>query len=71
LRSLYRWPAGTAVMMDRRERERRVLHLQVIVERRQCQRRAEADVKWHSHGFVIVETDQLPLEARRLDAGPE
>ena len=38
-----RWPVGTAVMFDRRERERRVLQLRVILERRQHQRRADPD----------------------------
>jgi hypothetical protein len=41
LDSRKRWPARTALMVDRRERERRVLLQQVTVERRWRQRRVE------------------------------
>lgn len=40
--------ATTAVMFDRRERERRVLELQVTLERRQHQRRVEPEAMWTS-----------------------
>ena len=63
-----RWPAATAVMFDRRERERRMLELQVTIERRQRPRRAEPESMWHTHGFIVVETDRLPIQAIQLDA---
>jgi len=44
LNSGNRWPARTALMVDRRERERRVLLQQVTVERRRRQRRVEPDL---------------------------
>jgi len=66
LNSRNRWPARTALMVDRRERERRVLLQQVTVERRRRQRRVEPDPMWYLRGFVVVETDQLPVQAIRL-----
>ncbi len=63
-----RWPAATAVMFDRRERERRVLELQVTLERRQRQRRVEPEAMWYTHGFMVVETERLPIQAIHLDA---
>jgi hypothetical protein len=63
-----RWPAGTALMVDRRAHERRVLGQQATIERRQRQRRAEPDVMWHTHGFIVVETERLPIQAIQLDA---
>jgi hypothetical protein len=55
-------------MFDRRERERRVLRLQVNFERRQRERRAEPDAMWHTPGFIVVETTEFPLQSIRLDA---
>src|SRR5262249_30414855 len=66
LNSLNRWPAQTGVMVDRRVRERRVLLQQVTVERRRHQRRAEAPAMWYLRGFLVVETDHLPVEAIQL-----
>ena len=60
-------PAGTAVMLDRRERERRVLRLQACSERRQHERRAEPDALWQTHRFTVVEMAQLPIHAIPLD----
>jgi hypothetical protein len=68
LDSADRSPAGTALLLDRRERERRVLRQQVTIERRQEQRRAEPDAMWHLRGFVVVQTVQLPIESFPLDA---
>ena len=62
-----RWPERSAVMMDRRLRERRVRVQQVALERRRGQRRREPDAMWYTHGFIVVETDELPTEATRLD----
>ena len=61
-------PAGTVIMLDRRKRERRVLRLQVGIERRQRQRRAEPNAMWQTHRFIVVETAQLPIHANPLDA---
>jgi hypothetical protein len=55
-------------MLDRRKRERRVLRLQVGIERRQRQRRAEPNAMWQTHRFIVVETAQLPIHANPLDA---
>jgi hypothetical protein len=62
-----RWPSGTAVMFDRRGRERRVLLRQVPLERRHHQRRAEPDVAWHTRGFMVAETMGVPIQAVLLD----
>src|SRR5215510_11629036 len=62
-----RWPERSAVMTDRRLRERRVRVQQVALERRRRQRRREPDVMWYTHGFIVVETDELPTLATRLD----
>jgi hypothetical protein len=62
-----RWPARSAVMVDRRQRERRVRTQQVTIERRRSQRRAEPHLMWYSHGFIVVETTGLPMEAVRLE----
>jgi hypothetical protein len=61
-----RWPAGTTLMLDRRERERRVLHQQITLERRQRPRRTEPDAMWYTHNFIVVETERLPLQAMQL-----
>jgi hypothetical protein len=61
-----RWPARTAVMSDRRHRERRVKIQQVALDRRRAQRRVEPDALWHTHGFIVVKTTALPDEAIRL-----
>jgi hypothetical protein len=58
-----RWPVGTAVMLDRRKAERRVLTQRMSLERRQRARRAEPDSQWHTHGFIVVETPTLPKQA--------
>jgi hypothetical protein len=63
-----RWPAGTAAMFDRRDRERRVLLRQVALERRRHQRRAEPDAAWHSQGFTLVETLEIPVQAVLLES---
>jgi hypothetical protein len=68
LDSADRWPAGTALMLDRRERERRVLRQRATIERRQRQRRAEPNAMWHLRGFVVVEAAQLPIQAIHLNA---
>jgi hypothetical protein len=68
LGSADRWPAGTSLMLDRRERERRMLRQRVTIERRQHQRRAEPDAMWYLRGFVVVETSRLPMEGIHLDA---
>jgi hypothetical protein len=66
LNSSGRWPAGTALMLDRRERERRSLQRQMTIERRERQRRAEPDPMWYTHRFIVVETERLPIQAMRL-----
>ena len=58
-----RWPARSAVMLDRRLRERRVKIQQVTLERRRGQRRIEPGAMWHTHGFIVVETTTPPDEA--------
>ena len=65
-----RWPAGSAVMTDRRHRERRLRMRQVTIERRRAQRRAEPHAMWYTHGFIVVETPGLPTEAIQLNASP-
>jgi hypothetical protein len=62
-----RWPAGTAVMFDRRGRERRVLLRHVPLERRRHQRRAEPDAAWHAQGLTVAETMGIPVQAVLLD----
>ena len=61
-------PARTAIMFDRRERERRVLRLEVGIERRLRERRAKPNAMWHTHRFIVVETAQLPTEAIQIEA---
>jgi hypothetical protein len=56
--NLDRWPEGTAVIWDRRERDRRVITQEVSLERRHRQRRAEPDSMWYTHGFIVVETTE-------------
>jgi hypothetical protein len=58
-----RWPHGTAVMLDRRVGERRTQSQQVMLERRHGPRRAEPDAMWHTHGFIVVETQRIPRQA--------
>jgi len=53
---LGRWPTGTSVMWDRRDR---------IVEWRPPERRAPVESMWHTDGFIVVEMDRLPPEAVR------
>lgn len=67
LQNADRWPAHSAVMLDRRHRDRRGRMQQVTIERRRSQRRAEPHAMWYTHGFVVVETAGLPMEAARLD----
>ncbi len=67
LHSPDRWPAGSAVMLDRRLRERRTRTRSVAIERRRGPRRADPDAMWHTHGFIVVHVAELPLEAIRLD----
>jgi hypothetical protein len=65
-----RWPAHSAVMRDRRQRDRRVRMQQMTIERRRSQRRAEPDAMWFTHGFIVIKTPWLPLEGIRLDSTP-
>jgi len=65
-----RWPTRSAVKPDRRHQERRVRIQQVTIERRRSQRRSEPDPMWNTHGFMVVETPALPMEAIRLNATP-
>jgi hypothetical protein len=65
-----RWPAHSAVLVDRRHRERRVRIQQVTIERRRSQRRAEPHAMWYTHGFMVIETPSLPMEAIRLNSTP-
>jgi hypothetical protein len=65
-----RWPARSAVMVDRRHRERRVRIQQVTIERRRSQRRVEPDAMWYTHGFIGIETPGLPTEAIALNTQP-
>ena len=60
--NLDRWPEGTRVIWDRRERDRRVVMRPVTLERRRSERRSAPDSMWHTHGFVVVETSQPPGE---------
>jgi hypothetical protein len=62
-----RWPERSAVMIDRRYAERRGRVQRVALERRRGQRRREPDAMWYTHGFIVVETDELPTQATRLD----
>ena len=62
-----RWPERSAVMIDRRYAERRVRVQQVALERRRGKRRREPDAMWYTHGLIVVETDELPTQATRLD----
>jgi hypothetical protein len=65
-----RWPAHSAVMRDRRQRDRRVRMQQVTIERRRSQRREEPQAMWYTHGFIVIETPSLPMEAIRLNSSP-
>ncbi len=67
LHSPDRWPAGSAVMLDRRLREQRTRTRPVAIERRRGPRRAAPDATWHTHGFIVVHVAELPREAIRLD----
>jgi hypothetical protein len=55
-------------MVDRRQGERRVRIQQVAIERRRSQRRGEPGVAWYTHGFIVIETAELPIEAIRLNS---
>ncbi len=61
--NLDRWPEGTTVIWDRRERDRRVIMQDVILERRRRQRRSEPDSMWYTHGFIVVETTDPPAQS--------
>jgi hypothetical protein len=63
-----RWPARSAVMVDRRQQERRVRIQQVAIERREGQRRAEPPDMWYTHGFMVIETPEIPVGAIRLNS---
>jgi hypothetical protein len=63
--SLDRWPEGTAIVWDRRERDRRAESREVDLDRRRRQRRAEPDAMWYTHGFIVVETSQPSEESSR------
>jgi hypothetical protein len=65
-----RWPTRSAVMVDRRHRERRLRMQQVTIERRRSQRRAEPHAMWYTHGFMVIETPGLPTEAIALNTQP-
>jgi CheY-like chemotaxis protein len=65
-----RWPPRSAVMADRRHRERRLRMQQVAVDRRRTQRRAEPHTMWYTHGFIVIETTQVPRDALRLNTSP-
>ena len=71
LQSRDRWPARTALLMDRRERERRVLQQEMMIERRQRQRRMEPGSMWYTHGFTVAETSRVPMQAIALDEAVE
>jgi hypothetical protein len=58
-----RWPPGTAVMLDRRSGERRTRVKPMMLERRREPRRAEPDLMWHTHGFIVVKTQRIPRQA--------
>jgi CheY-like chemotaxis protein len=62
------WPPRSAVMPDRRHRERRLRLRQVAIDRRRTQRRAEPHALWYTHGFIVVETPGPPTEAIQLNA---
>jgi hypothetical protein len=57
------WPPTTAVMLDRRIDERRVLLQQVVLDRRQRQRRRQPDAIWYTHRFMVVGIDTFPVQA--------
>jgi hypothetical protein len=61
-----RWPLGTAVMLDRRHGERRTQSQRVTLERRRGPRRSEPDAMWHTHEFIVVETQRIPRQAALL-----
>jgi hypothetical protein len=63
LQSADHWPPTTAVMLDRRNGDRRILRQQVILERRQRQRRRQPEAIWYSHRFMVVRTDAFPVQA--------
>jgi hypothetical protein len=74
LQSRQGYPAGTAIMFDRRRTDRRVRTLQIGTERRVRHRRADLDPAWHAYGFIVVEVARLPLESAILQpraSGPE
>jgi hypothetical protein len=57
-------------MPDRRHRERRLRMQQVTIDRRRSQRRAEPHAMWYTHGFIVIKTPSLPMEAIRLNSTP-
>src|SRR5262245_66344432 len=57
------WPPTTAVMLDRRVDDRRVALQQVLIERRQRQRRRQPDAVWYTHRLMVVRMDTLPAQA--------
>ena len=66
LNSRQQWPAGTAVMLDRRRGDRRVRALRVLTERRGRQRRTDLSPAWHTYGFVVMRVTRLPAESAVL-----
>jgi hypothetical protein len=42
-------------------------HRTSAIERRRGQRRAEPSVVWYTHGFILIDTAELLIEAIRLN----
>jgi hypothetical protein len=55
---LTRFPYPTALIWDRRRRDRRVVLRDMPEDRRGRERRAPPDPAWESDGFLVAETDQ-------------
>jgi hypothetical protein len=57
------WPAGTAVMLDRRGQFAGAETRRMASDPHSRERRANPDSMWHTYGFAIVETTTVPSQA--------
>jgi hypothetical protein len=68
LDSRARWPAGTAIMFDRRytDRRRRRFPVPEAGERRVCQRRVALELAALAQGYLVAEVATIPPQAAIL-----
>jgi CheY-like chemotaxis protein len=65
-----RWPTRSAVMADRRHRERRLRMRQGRSTAAESSAARSRTPMWYTHGFIVVETPAIPTEAIQLTTSP-